>query len=144
MPPKATSNSIVGGKSDPIWNILKEKLPWKNTEDHRLRRVKQWGYMDVNGNGYLSLAEVDKGMVDEINLPQLFALKPVLMRAFQAAKNKVKSKSKHGKDYIEKNEYRWLLKYLRQYYEIFIAFNRIDKNHHIVSYEKFMQAKPLL
>ena len=65
--------------------------------------------MDVNGNGYLSLAEVDKGMVDEINLPQLFALKPVLMRAFQAAKNKVKSKSKHGKDYIEKNEYRWLL-----------------------------------
>jgi len=69
MPPKATSNSIVGGKSDPIWNILKEKLPWKNTEEHRLRRVKQWGYMDVNGNGYLSLAEVDKGMIDEINLP---------------------------------------------------------------------------
>jgi hypothetical protein len=31
------------------------------------------------------------------------------MRAFQAAKNKVSTKSKHGKDYIEKNEYRWLL-----------------------------------
>jgi hypothetical protein len=57
------------GKSDPIWNILKEKLPWKNTEEQRLRRVKQWSYMDVNGNGYLSLAEVDKGMIDEINLP---------------------------------------------------------------------------
>ena len=92
--------------------------------------------MDFNGNGFLSLAEIDKYFVDEF--PQLFALKPVLMRAFQAAKNKVKSKSKHGKDYIEKNEYRWLLKYLRQYYEIFIAFNRIDKNHNIVSYEKFM------
>ena len=68
-----------------------------------------------------------------------------MMRAFQAAKNKVKSKSKYGKDYIERNEYRWLLKYLRQYYELFIAFNRIDINHdHIVSYAEFMQAKDLL
>lgn len=38
--------------------------------------------MDMNGNGYLSLAEVDKGMRDVIRLPTLFELKPVLMRAF--------------------------------------------------------------
>jgi len=45
-------------------------------------RIKQWNYIDVNGNGYLSLAEVDKGMRDVIKLPILFQLKPVLMRAF--------------------------------------------------------------
>jgi hypothetical protein len=36
----------------------------------------------MNGNGYLSLAEVDKGMRDVVQLPILFQLKPVLMRAF--------------------------------------------------------------
>ena len=45
-------------------------------------RKKQWSGMDVNGNGYLSLAEVDKGMRDVVQLPELFNLKPVLMRAF--------------------------------------------------------------
>jgi hypothetical protein len=84
--------------------------------------------MDMNNNGLLSLAEVDKGMRDVIKLPALFRLKPVLMRAFQAAKNCVKSKKQHGSDYVEKGEYRYLLKYLRQYYEYFIAFDRIDKD----------------
>jgi hypothetical protein len=50
-----------------------------------------WQGFDVNGNGYLSLAEVDKGMRDVVQLPALFALKPVLMRAFQAAKTRLKS-----------------------------------------------------
>ena len=45
--------------------------------------------MDINGNGLLSLAEVDKGMRDVIKLPTLFETKPVLIRAFSAAKNKV-------------------------------------------------------
>lgn len=29
-------------------------------------RLEQWAGMDVNGNGYLSLAEVDKGMRDVV------------------------------------------------------------------------------
>lgn len=82
--------------------------------------------MDVNANGYLSLAEVDKGMRDVIQLPVLFELKPVLMRAFQAAKTKMPAKSKYSDDYITRGEYRWLLKYLRVYYEYWVAFDRID------------------
>ena len=42
-----------------------------------------------------SLAEIDKGMRDVVRLPELFDLKPVLMRAFMAAKNTVKSKNKY-------------------------------------------------
>ena len=108
-------------------------------------RIKQWNYFDMNGNGYLSLAEVDKGMRDVIKLPILFQLKPVLMRAFQAAKTKVKAKTKYGDDYVTKGEYRFLLKYLRQYYEYWVAFDRIDTNDdRRVSYEEFMQAIPEL
>tara|TARA_B110000285_G_C14641266_1_gene387714 strand:- start:276 stop:422 length:147 start_codon:yes stop_codon:yes gene_type:complete len=43
--------------------------------------------MDVNGNGYLSLAEVDKGMRDVLVSDQLFDAKPAIMRAFQYAKD---------------------------------------------------------
>ena len=47
----------------------------------------------MNGNGYLSLAEVDKGMRDVIKIPALFDLKPVLMRAFTAAKKVSKAEN---------------------------------------------------
>jgi len=89
------------------------KLPWHNNDKDKKLRDIQFKNMDMNGNGFLSLAEVDKGLRDVIKLPILFELKPVIIRAFMAAKTKVKSKSKYGDDYIEKREYRFLLKYLR-------------------------------
>lgn len=51
------------------------------------------------------------------------------MRAYQAAKNKLKAKSKYGDDYISRAEFRYFLQYLRQYYEYWVAFNRIDANN---------------
>ena len=135
-------------KHDEIWDILKEKLPWHKTEAERQKRIKIWDSIDVNGNKILSLAEIDKGMRDVVHLPQLFALKPVLLRAFTAAKNKVKSttkKSFNADDYVSKGEFRFLLKYLRQYFELWIAFDRIDTDDdRRVDHGEFLQAKPLL
>ncbi len=37
---------------------------------------------DPNGNGLLSLAEVDKGIRDVLKLDSVFDCKPVIMRAF--------------------------------------------------------------
>ncbi len=131
--------------TDPLWAELNHKLPWHRTEEQRQMRIHQWKLIDVNGNGFLSLAEVDKGMRDVIQLPIIFEMKPVMMRAFMAAKSKVKSKSSHGNDYIEKAEYRWLLQYLRQYYEYFVAFERVDKSgDHRLSHSEFMAAKPMI
>ncbi len=66
---------------------------------------------DPNGNGYLSLAEVHKGCRDVLGLPEIYENKPVMMRAFQAAKgaNNAKSKSELGQHYIERSEFRSLL-----------------------------------
>jgi Ca2+-binding EF-hand superfamily protein len=101
--------------------------------------------IDINGNGIISLAELDKGMRDIIRLPQLFKTKPVMLRAFNAAKNKVKSKSRHGKDYVEKKEFRYLMKYLRQYYEYWVAFDLIDyDSDKRISFEEFKDAIPHL
>ena len=61
-------------------------------------------------------------------MPELFALKPVLMRAYMAARDKLKSNNPHGDDYVSRAEFRYLLKYLRQYYEYWVAFDNIDQN----------------
>jgi len=66
-------------------------------------------------------------MRDVVQLPQLFDAKPVLMRAYMAAKAITKAKSNHSDDYITKGvEFRYLFKFLRQYYEFFIAFKKVD------------------
>ena len=44
-----------------------------------------------------------------------------------AAKTKSKAKTKHSDGYITKGEeFRYLFQYLRQYYEFFVAFKKID------------------
>lgn len=82
----------------------------------------------------LSLAEVDKAVRDVLGLDSLYSAKPVLIRAFQAAKDTSKGKKRPTRsglsrdDYVEKDEFRLLLVYMRQYFEYFVAFNRIDVN----------------
>jgi hypothetical protein len=104
-----------------------------------------WGYFDVNGNGYLSLAEIDKGMRDVVCLPKLFDTKPVLMRAYMASRDMMPAKTKYSDSYVTKGEFRFLLRYLRVYFELWIAFSRIDKDgDRRVSYSEFVQAIPML
>ncbi len=84
-------------------------------------------------------------MRDVINLPGLFALKPVLMRAYVAAKTKNQAKNEHSDNYVTKGEFRFLLKYLRQYYEYWVAFDRIDSDSdRRVSKKEFLKAVPVM
>ena len=59
------------------------------------------------------MAEIDKGLRDVLRLDEVFNSKPVIIRAFQAAKNAVKNKKKYGDDYVDRSEFRLLLMYLR-------------------------------
>ena len=43
--------------------------------------------MDVNQNGYLSLAEIDKGFKDALKVKDIFYAKKALIRAFNASKD---------------------------------------------------------
>lgn len=65
-----------------------------------------------------------KGLRDIIGLPELFDSKPVIIRAFQSAKNRIKATNPHAKDDVSHSD---LLSYLLQYYEYWIAFGKIDK-----------------
>ena len=52
-------------------------------------------------------------MRDVVVLPNLFAAKPVLMRAYMAAKAISQAKNQHSDDYITKGEFKYLFKFLR-------------------------------
>lgn len=112
---------------------------------HPGKASEYWPYFDVNGNGYLSLAEVDKGVRDVIQLPELFELKPVLIRAFTAARTKLKASTQYGDDYVSKAEFKYLIQYLRDYSNYWYVFNQIDTSKdRRVSMAEFEQATPLL
>ena len=127
------------------WEGLLQRLPIKKTVEERKKRRQLWNAIDMNGNGYISLAEFDRGIRDVLNLPQIFSLKKVLIRAFNAAKNKIKGKSKHSDDYVEWLEFRILLVYLRQYFEYYVMFCRIDTSDDFkVDINEFKKAIPTL
>ena len=127
------------------WDGFLNSLPIKKTAEDRAKRKKMWDAIDMNKNGYVSLAEFDRGVRDVLNLPQIFTLKKVLMRAFQASKAKIKAKSKHSKDYVEWLEFRILLVYLRQYFEYYVMFCRIDTSDDFkVNLSEFKKAMPTL
>lgn len=124
---------------------LKRCLPFHDTPAEKAKRTALWHAIDADNNGYLSLAEVDKGLRDVIVLPILFDAKPVIMRAFQAAKNRIEATNPHGKDFISHAEFRYLLSYLRQYYEYWIAFAMIDKDgDRRLTLEEFKKAAPIM
>lgn len=127
------------------WDNLLTKLPVKNNEEERAKRKEIFKKIDNNGNGFVSLAEMDKGIRDFLLLPEVFECKQPIMRAFQAAKIKHKSKSKHGDDYIEWLEFRFFLIYLRQYFEYFVMFCRLDKSgDKKINLNEFKSAMPTL
>jgi Ca2+-binding EF-hand superfamily protein len=133
---------------DVDWDELRRQLPTAKTADEKRRRMELYNEFDPNKNGYLSLAEVDKGFRDVIKLPDIFDCKPVLMRAFQAARSLNDGRNKpstHGPDYIEKCEFRLLLWYVRQYFEIWLMFDVVDSgDDRRVDYGEFVRAIPYL
>ena len=88
--------------------------------------------LDVNGNGGLSLAEIDKGVVSGVFTKVLspegstggenFDHKPALMRAYHAA-----DRSKDG--FIERSEFALLLQYMVYFNNLWHKFEAIDSDH---------------
>ena len=46
------------------WETINEQMPYDHSDESHARRREIWNGMNVNGNKFLSLAEVDKGVID--------------------------------------------------------------------------------
>lgn len=108
------------------WTTINSRLPHEKGEEGRKRRKLMWESIDVNGNGYVSLAEITKGVRDVIAVGDLMDAVPAINRAFHHARKISKVANKHGEDYLEFSEFRTFLLLLRQYFEYYQAFDRID------------------
>ena len=127
------------------WDGLLKSLPIGKTEEDKSKRKALWDRMDANKNGYLSLAEFDGAIRDVLKIPQIFPHKKVIVRAYKDAKNKIKGKAKHSDDYVEWLEFRYLLIYLRQYFEYYVMFCRIDLSSDFkIKLDEFKKALPKL
>lgn len=120
------------------WEEINEKLPYKRTEEQLEKRRELFKQFDPNGNGYLSLAETDKGIRDVLACDELFDCKQAVNRAFHFAKNASQGEDKYGPDFLEFREFRLFLQTLRQFFEYYQAFARIDTgDDNRVSKEEF-------
>ena len=131
------------------WDALSAKLPTERTEDAKAQRLELFRACDPNGNGYLSLAEVDKGLTEAGLMASsdhsTVLNQKVLMRAFQAAKIVSDDKSSagggRGADYIETNEFRLLLVYLQKYLAVWQMFDAVDESDdHRITLAEFQSA----
>merc|ERR1712151_779583 len=101
---------------------------------------------DGNGNGILSLAEIDKLVRTELGIGDIGPtfIAPVLMRAYQVARNYKKGadmttmtgmkaalaldKANIQEATVDRKEFRVLLVYLQKYLALYQAFQKIDTN----------------
>ena len=95
--------------------------------------------MDVNGNGALSLAEIDKAIEDGTipaalmagDTPSDYNHKPAIMRAYRAADTS-------GDGFIQRKEFSKLLAYIVYFNNLWDTFDAMDGNHdHRLSQEEF-------
>jgi len=120
-----------------------KRLPCGLKDADKQRRKTLFGKFDPNGNGVLSLAEVDKGL-SELLAPTSLP-KPVVNRAFHAARAIAKPIHDFNDDYIDANEFRVFLSYLHHYLKLWRWFCKIDSSSdRRVSLEEFKASLPLL
>lgn len=86
---------------------------------------KLWNTLDNNGNGIVSLAEIDKFAI--YTFP-LLNNKPALMRAYKKTTSKDSNLS-NGDDFVQKNEFPDLIKNLFCFNRIYHVFSKIDSDN---------------
>eukprot|EP01063_Lacrimia_lanifica_P039279 TRINITY_DN859_c0_g7_i2.p1 TRINITY_DN859_c0_g7~~TRINITY_DN859_c0_g7_i2.p1 ORF type:complete len:239 (+),score=141.42 TRINITY_DN859_c0_g7_i2:76-792(+) len=124
------------------WDEIVAKLPARKNAEEKEKRKMLFRQMDINGNKYLSLAEVDKGVRDIIACDQIFRSKPAILRAFNAVKGTAPSYTKHSDHYVTFREFRILLKALLQMFELFVMFKIVGGEDRRISREEFTAAAP--
>ena len=83
---------------------------------------------------------------DILQLDEIFDSKPAIMRAFQISKDCIKRKKGDVReDYVDRREFKFFLQALRQYFEYWVAFKRVDTDgDRRISYDEFLTAVPIM
>merc|ERR1719163_2010458 len=93
---------------------LQASIPWQ--KERLPERQHLFAICDaMNGNGFLSFAEVEANLNTQLQLEQVIPdCKMVLMECFNKAKHWGGHQTGHGNDYVEKREFRIFLELLHK------------------------------
>jgi len=109
--------------------VLKVAIPPK------AEALKMFDQCDVNGNGMLSLAELDKAIVE---LKPVFNNKPAIMRAYKAS-------DRNNDGFVRRGEFYFFLKFIQYYNDLWEVFDAVDtSDDRRITRAEFEQASFLL
>lgn len=125
---KATATHYISKKCFKDFDDLEAIIKKTVTDRKKLRKL--WNTIDYNGNGIVSLAEIDKLVVEQY---PILNHKPALMRAYKRT-----IQSGDGDDWVEKKEFRALLANLFYFNKIFWIFDQVDNDRdRRLTYQEF-------
>ena len=126
------------------WDELIKKLPTEKTKEGRKKRLDLWNQINEYGNGYVSFKRLSFQLDKYLQLPNVVKNKGPVKLAFIAACNKFERNGLKIEDnLIEWMEFRIFLVYLRQYFEYWVMFEKLDKSgDHQINFEEFKKAIP--
>ena len=125
---------------------FEKKLPVEKTKEDRKNRLNLWKKLNEYGNGYISFKRLNVQLTNHLHLPEIIRNKGPIKLAFDAACNKYERNGINKDDnLLEWMEFRIFLVYLRQYFEYFIMFQKVDSSEDLrISFDKFKKAIPLM
>ncbi|CAE7681131.1 Flagellar calcium-binding protein TB-44A [Symbiodinium microadriaticum] len=113
----------------PEVDAMQGKLKFQKTEEEEAARAELFKLVDINHNGMVSLAEIDKALPEVMGCTALFNAKPAIIRAFLAATGRPPARHdaaayrEHEKHYVKPGEqFRLLLQYLHEFFEMYLIF----------------------
>ena len=110
-----------------------------------LKIISIFNKFDVNGNGYLSFSEVEKGIKEILKYTEKTMKKEVVKLAYNFVKDSGYKRTKVSHDFVEKNEFRTFLFCLKQFAEYYDMFHMIEKEeNNKITFEEFKNTIPLM
>ena len=128
------------------WDELIKKLPTQKTAGDKKKRLALWKQINEYGNGYVSFKRLNIQLEKYLKLPNVVKNKGPVKLAFNAACAKNSTKGREIDDsLLEWLEFRAFLIYLRQYFEYWVMFEKVDKSgDHKINLDEFKKALPLM
>jgi len=115
---KASHAHYITQKNFRDFDELEQKI--KSLMQDRTQLKALWDRIDFNGNNIVSLAEIDKLVVEAY---PLLNHKPALMRAYKAT-----IKAGDGDDWVDRKEFKSLLANLFYFNKIYWVFDQVDND----------------
>nr|AGN32905.1 flagellar calcium-binding protein [Trypanosoma rangeli]AGN32916.1 flagellar calcium-binding protein [Trypanosoma rangeli] len=129
------------------WERIRQVIPREKTAEAKQRRIDLFKKFDKNDTGKLSYDEVYNGCIEVLKLDEFTPrVRDITKRAFNKAKDKgSKLENKGSEDFVEFLEFRLMLCYLYDYFELTVMFDEIDTSGNmLLDAKEFEKAAPKL